>query len=139
MIPYALGLGLATWGGIWMGIHNFRHQLSQEERAAVYTGAAERPKAKIKVLVESRDCTHLTHADLDGESLVLYAKNDCHVPLRYLAWHWQMLSPNRTVIAQGHENTSSCAVPIQPGDTAECHTQVVADDRAETLRVWTSQ
>ena len=48
-IPYVLGLGAAVWLGVWMTGHDFRRLLSQEDRAAVYTGAAQRPKGKIEI------------------------------------------------------------------------------------------
>ncbi len=136
LIPWGLGLGAAVWLGVWVAGHDFRHQLSQEDRAAVYTGAVEKPKGKVKLVVVHRDCVEVTRADFDGAALLLYTRNNCHQFLLYMEWHWEAVSPNGTVIAQGYMNTAYCAAASEPGDVSECRLNVYIDDRIETLRVW---
>jgi hypothetical protein len=140
LIPWALGIGALVWLGVWIGIHEFRHELSQEERAAIYVGAKERPHSRLIINTIKSDCSTVTRADLDGSDLIMYAKNDCHETLRYLAWRWQLLSPDGTVLKEEYVN--GCPVPRMPGDSAECRMQdhyasVSDDDRAATVRVWT--
>ena len=144
-IPYVLGLAAMTWLGVYIGIHDFNHQLTQEERAAVYTGAKDRPTSKIAIEMKVKDCTKVTRGDIDGTTLVLYAINECHSGVGYMEWHWQEVSPNGTVI---HENyTNSCPIPRSNGEIAECtfSSSILAgpelpdDDRTSKVRVWTQQ
>lgn len=138
LIPWALGIGFAVWLGVYMAMREIHREALQEQRAAQYTGAAERPKSKLKVEVLERSCVHVTHVDIDGNSLAIYSRNDCHEDLRYgVEWHWQLISPNGTIVKQGYENAASCPDPLTVGSSAECRVQYfMTDDRAETLRVW---
>lgn len=136
LIPWALGIGFAAWLGVWVALHQYRHELSQEDRAAVYVGAAERPKSKLAVDIIPQDCSVITRADINGEDLLLYAKNNCHAKVRYMEWHWEALSPDRTVIHGGYENWK-CPDVIMPGDVAECKLSINMDDRTAVIRVWT--
>jgi hypothetical protein len=138
-IPWVLGTAAAVWLSTYIALHEFRHELSQEDRAATYVGATERPKSKIKISVSEQDCSHITRADLDGSTLLIYAKNDCHETLDYLAWHWQTIAPNGTALKEGY--TNSCPLPAA-GATAECRLSISSygedlDDRVATVRVWT--
>lgn len=139
LIPWALGIGASVWLGVYIGVHQFRHELSQEERAAIFTGAQERPKQKIAVHTLSRDCTKIVRADLDGDSLTLYAENDCGYFLDYMEYHWEFISPNGTILNQGYHNGATCPIPSEPRDKAECSFSVDPDDRAESLKVWASK
>ncbi len=136
-IPAALGSAAVIWFTFYADVHDARHEISQEERAAAYTGATVRPKAKIAVEILPKDCTKITRADVDGETLILYAQNACGNLLDYVAWYWQEVSPNGTVLHQGYENTAFCPVPTQQGDIAECSTKIPTDDRTDKIRVWT--
>jgi hypothetical protein len=139
-IPLVLGLAAAVWLGVYIDAHEFNHELSQEDRAASYVGATERPKSKIAVEIQNQDCTRITRADVDGEILLLYARNDCHEREDYFAWHWQEISPNGTIIHQGY--TNSCPIP-GPSEVAECSMNIgdfsgeSVDDRTDKIRVWT--
>jgi hypothetical protein len=136
LIPYALGLAALVWLSFYIGAHKFRRELSQEERAAVYVGAQQRPTQKLKIEVVKRDCSTITRSDVDGEMLLIYARNDCHENLSYFSWHWEEVSPSGTVIGEGYEN--SCPNPTFPGDSAECSLHIASDDRASLLRIWTA-
>jgi hypothetical protein len=139
-IPFVLGMGASVWFGVYIGAHNFRKQLSQEQRGAVYVGADPRPKSRLSIQIKAVDCVHITKADIDGRTLMLYASNDCHNSIRYLEWHWQLLSPDGTAIAQGFQN--QCPMPNSPGDKAECvfsgpYHGLPDEDRAAIVLVWT--
>lgn len=143
-IPLVLGIAASVWLGVYIGIHDFHHQLTQEERAAVYTGAGSRPKSKIAVELMVRDCVQVVRADLDGSVLYLYAKNNhCEKPLTYVEYHWQELSPNGTVIHEGY--TNQCSTPSVDGDIAECQfdedhfRELPTDSRTDRIRAWTSK
>lgn len=135
-IPWALAVGVSAWIGAYVALHEVRRQLSQEERAAVYTGAAERPKAKIAVEILDKYCVKVTRVDIDGENLVVYTKNECHREIEYgLNWNWRLISPNGTAIASGYTNGAFCARPPLNG-MAECKMSVKTDDRAAKIQVW---
>jgi hypothetical protein len=137
LIPWALGIGAITWLSVWVGVHEYRREINQENRAATYVGASERPSSKLVIEVKSKDCSVITRADANGDELIIYALNGCHKSLDYLAWHWQGLSPDGTVIAQHYTNAATCSVPVYPGDKAECKLTISTDDRIKTLRIWT--
>lgn len=143
-IPWILGLAAAVWFGVYVGIHNFRHELSQEElehirqqRAAVYVGAENRPTGKMKVDIVPNWCVSIIRVDVDGENLLLYGRNDCHTKVDYVVWKWQEVSPNGTSLHT--EWTNLCPEPLLPGDVSECKMEIVPDDRAAAVRVWTER
>ncbi len=136
LIPWALAIGASVWLGVYVGIHQFRHELSQEDRAAVYTAATQRQKSKIAIQIIPHDCSTVTRADIDGSTLLLYAQNNCHKRLRYFEWHWQALSPNRTILTSDWTN-GECPMPIESSDVAECKMEIEPDDRTTTIRIWT--
>lgn len=133
-IPLALGLGASTWLGVWIGIHQWKHELSQQDRAAAYVGAMERPTSKIKVDIVQKGCVTIDKVDLDGKTLLIYTTNHCHTEISYLDWHWALLSPAGVSIAA--EETNGCTYPYEPNDKSECKMKVSDDDRGALLRVW---
>lgn len=139
-IPLVLGVAASVWFGVYVGVHDFHHQLTQEERAAVYTGAKDRPTSKVAVEIVPLDCTHVTRADIDGTSLIIYSRNDCHETLTYMEWHWQEVSPNGIALHEGYTNYD-CPIATNPGDIAECAftdwRSLPDDDRMDKIRVWT--
>lgn len=140
MIPWALGIGFSVWLGVFLALREYHREVIQEQRAAQYTGAAERPQSKLKIEILPNSCVKITHVDVDGSDLRMYAKNECHEPVKYVDWYWQLISPNGTALKQGDVNTATCPAPMQPGDAAECKPyNFEVDDRAETLRVWTTR
>lgn len=139
LIPWALAVGFSAWLGFWIALHQYRHELSQEDRAAVYVGAKDRPKDKITIEILPHGCTLVTKADVDGDRLLMYARNECHKTLDYVAWNWQEVSPDGTIIRSGWTNTASCPAPRLAGSSAECSMNIVTDDRAKTLQVWTNE
>lgn len=153
-IPLVLGLAAATWLGVWIDAHELEHTLTQEQRAAVYVGAESRPKSKVLVSIlpsqpmydfaftKDEPCAPIIKVDVDGSNLLMYAQNDCRVPITRLTWHWQQVSPNGTVLTDS--DWSSCAIPTIPGDKSECEVPVNGDryepdvdSRTATIRVWT--
>lgn len=139
MIPFALALAATAWLGFYVGVQDQIHKQGQENRAAQYVGAADRPQAKIAIEIVGKSCVKVTRADLDGGTLMLYAKNNCHHAVDYVEWHWQLLSPDKTAIAQGY--TNQCPLP-SAGNSAECifsgrFSGIPTDDRAASIRVWT--
>lgn len=136
-IPLVLGVGASVWLGVYIGVHDFRRELSQEERRSEYVGASVRPKEKLKISVVPYDCTHITKANIDGKDLLLYARNDCHRRLEYNSWHWRLLSPDGVVIGEGYTNWQ-CPTLSSPGVITECNLKIKQDDRAALLEVWTT-
>ena len=145
MIPWALGVGVLTWMAVYVWGHYISNDLSQERRAAVYTGAKTAPKSRIAVELSQGSCVKLERADLDGHTLYVYTKNNCGRNLGYLAYHWEELSPSGTVIHDGWTNL--CPVPTEDGDTAECvfgggmfgwldSDSIDTDKRVDRIRVW---
>ena len=136
LIPWALGLGASVWLGVWIGVYHFRKELSQENRAATYVGATERPKSKIAVQIIPGGCLLVSRVDVDGGDLLIYWKNTCGFRLDYAELHYEAISPDGTILSQWYDNGSQCSFPTFSGDTAECRTTVRDDDRVAKLRVW---
>lgn len=141
MIPFALGIGAAVWLGVWVYGHTLYKAVAQEERAAVYVGAAAKPQGKIAIEIDnSRSCVKVSRADYNGWSLYIYSRNDCSMLIHYLSYHWQTISPNNTVLHEG--DSPLCPVPTEPGDMAECQfaywdfDSVSVDSRTDRIRVW---
>lgn len=139
-----------VWFGVYLGIHQFRREVSQEQRAAVQVGAAERPKNKIAFDFATAQtyCAGVTRGDIEGATMRLYATNDCHKPLTGMNWYYEMLSPNGTILHAGHTGDWShvpCPAPTQVGDSSECQfaeanhydSSLPIDDRVSKIRVWT--
>lgn len=144
MIPFALGIGLFVWIADWLWIHEIKASLQMEDRAAIYTGAENRPKSKVTIEVLDKSCVKVTHADLNGRDLRIYGKAEClDESLKYYSVyaHWQQLSPDGTIL---HEHYMECGKPQKVGDKVECtdggwdFEKPTDDDRVATLRVWIS-
>jgi hypothetical protein len=135
-VPAVLGVAASVWLGVYIQAHVFEHQISQEDRAASYTGAAIRPTSKIKVEALNKSCIAITSADIDGNQLLVYSVNHCHRNVRYSEYHWEALSPDGTAIASSYENWK-CPTPREPDRKAECSLEVSDDDRIVTIKVWT--
>lgn len=136
----AVGVGFGVWLGFFKDAHDYGKQLSQEDRAAQYVGAAERPKSKLVIKVTDDGCAHITRAEIDGTSLLMYAQNDCGYSIHYMEWRWQTVAPDGTYLKSGYENTAGCPVPVEPHAKAECHTRLAGydesiDDRAASVHV----
>lgn len=136
-IPLVLGLGFSVWFGAFIGVAQYKHDLAQEKRSAIYVGAEKEIEEKIKIEVIPHDCTTITKADVKGVDLMMYARNDCRSTLSYLAWHWMALSPDGTAIDSGYTNL--CPKPTLPGDKAECKLKISNDKRMAVLRLRTSK
>lgn len=150
-IPWALGMGASVWLGVYVGVHHFRREVSQEQRGAVAVGAAERPKSKIAFDFTSAQtyCAGVTRGDIEGSTMRLYATNDCSKgPLTGMDWRYEMLSPNGTVLHAGDLDQNwpgmTCPTPRLKGDSAECifedgryDKSIPVDDRVVKMRVWT--
>lgn len=137
-IPAVLGIAASIWLGVWIGAHDFRHQLSQEERAADYVGAQELPKGKIAITVLDKSCVRIRKADIDGDSLIVYVKNDCRRNLDYIEIHWQQIAPDSTILGGGYDNGIDCEMPKAASAASECrfHLREV-DDRTVAISLWT--
>lgn len=135
-IPAILGVAALIWFGAYVGVMKYKKELEQQKRAAVYVGAQETPKEKLKINVVMHDCTEVVGVDLNGRDLIIYAKNNCHTKLDYLAWHWELNSPDGTIVDSDYTNL--CPRP-KHGQKAECKMRISDDERAVSLTVWTSR
>jgi hypothetical protein len=136
-IPFALGVGLLVWLGFAIGVSNYKNQMDQERRSAIYVGAETLPKEKIKLKITKKDCTTIARADVKGNTLIMYAKNECQQDINYIAWHWRSISPDGTIIKSGY--TNQCPVPISPHSISECIMKISTDERTETLELYTKR
>ncbi len=130
--------------GAWISFHEWQREARQEARAAVYVGAPEPVKSKIKITVLNRSCIKIQRADLDGTSLTIdaYAPPGCDKDYNpgYAEWHWQQLSPNGVILHSGYSNRAS----ISGGEKAEfvfsgIYEGLTDDDRVAELQVWISR
>jgi hypothetical protein len=138
----AIGVGFGVWLGFFRDTHNYTKQLSQEDWAAQYVAAVERPKSKIEIKVSDESCVRITRAEIEGTYLLMYAQNDCHFKIHYMEWRWQTSAPDGTYLTSGYENTAACPVPREPGSKAECKARLTSywnddglDDRISALHV----
>ena len=139
LIPWALGIGASVWLGVWIGVHQFRHELSQEERRNIEVGAQVLPKQKINLQLNkpSNSCRKIEKADFDDGVLVVYFRNTCQSASDYDMIGWNALAPDGTIISSAEHYTNML---IGGGQRAEWHTEswmaVPSDERIVTLQVW---
>jgi hypothetical protein len=159
-IPLVLGLAATVWFGLWVSGYEFQrrkaevaHELTQQERAAVYVGAQVRPKGKLAVQLSQEGCFKIVRADLDTKkpeygygfeySLLLYAQNLCTSTRHeygisddsgYREWHWAAISPNGVMLKEGYTNYE-CPKPAFQ-EIGECRFDIDPDDRIDHFKVW---
>jgi hypothetical protein len=139
-IPYALGSGAMVWLGFFIAGRNFFNQLSQEQRRAIYVGAAEAPKSKLKIELANNGPLKITRADLDGSTVSLYFTNTGTQQVRGIKMSWQLISPDRTNLASGSEYSVLCGGPntLEPGEKGESvlsgYHGINLDKRAAAIR-----
>lgn len=137
LIPWALGLGATGWLGVWIGIHEWKHTLSQKDRAAMYVGAAERPNGKIKIEILNTSCVRVTRVDIDGSTALVYSINECHASVGYSEAHIEFISPDGTILSSEFHNEGNCPIPREHGDKAECRFNYAStDERIAKIRAW---
>jgi hypothetical protein len=141
LIPWALGIGGTALLTAYITAHTIHRQIEQEARMAHYVGADHTPKAPYAIeAIYPIDSVTITRADFDGSALLMYSKNVGHDAIGYLAWHWQTVSPDGTVLASGFENNATCASPMQPGQSAECKVAIDGDDdRVAKIQIWVNR
>lgn len=133
LVPWALGIGAMAWLGVYAYQHTLRRELSQEERAAVYVGAKERPTAKIKILVEPSGCLVFDRVELDGAMLNGYFHATCAE--HFIQLFHKLKSPDGTVISSGDDFVfaGSADTCLAAKEKAEFKVNVRTDDRAESI------
>lgn len=141
-IPYALGLGACVWLGFFMTAHGWFNQLSQEHRRAIYVGAEQRPTSKLKIQTPNEGMLKISRVDLDGSTASIYFTNAGTTKAWSIRIHWQLISPNGTLLSSGKKFASNNGGPdeMRPGDKAEVvlqgYTGIELDNRADSIRFW---
>ena len=138
-IPLILGLAAAVWFGFYLNVHYFRRELSQEERAAIYVGAKERPKSKINIETPNHGIVKIDRVDLDGTAAMLYFHNSGTGVLTFLKASWTLISPDGTRMASGSDYIENINGPttLGPGEKGEAIFQgyqgIRIDSRTATI------
>lgn len=133
-IPAVLGIAASIWLGVYIGIHNFRRELSQEDRRAVFVGAYQRPKSKLRIETPAMRCLKITHVDLDGGTATVYFQNNCTGETTNRMLRYQTLAPDGTVLHGGWDWTYTGS--LKGGEQAEVIEKLELDDRAAGIRFW---
>lgn len=140
-IPAVLGIGASIWLGFVMASHDWLNTLSQEQRRAIYVGAAHRPKGKLKIETPNEGCVHIDRVDLDGSTAALYFHSNCTGELRAPGFQWQLISPDGTLLSSEWWYASMLGGPqsLNHGDKGEVVFEgwmhgIKTDDRAATVR-----
>lgn len=144
MIPWALGTAALVWLAFFMGAHEWFNTLSQGQRRAIYVGAEQRPKSKLKIETPPSAAV-VDRVDLEGSTLAVYFH--ALAEMRYGIYiNWQLVSPDGTLLSSGAERSEACGGPtsLKKGEKGEAVLSgwlygVKTDSRAEAIRVWVSE
>jgi hypothetical protein len=141
-IPAALGIGASIWLGVAIGTHQWINTLSQEQRRAIYVGAENRPKEKIKIETPNAGCLKIDRVDLEGREASVYFHNSCRVMQDFIMINWQLISPNGTLLAGDSKYSSLLNGPdmLQSGEHGEVvlsggYGGIKTDDRTAAVRL----
>jgi hypothetical protein len=121
-IPLALGIAASVWLGFAMATHGWFRELSQEQRRAVYVGAGDMPREKLKIETPNAGCLKIEKVDLDGRTATVYVRSHCRGEMRYsLDLQWQLVSPDGTIIGFNKTYGSILGGPnkLDPGQRGE--------------------
>lgn len=141
-IPLVLGAAACVWLGFFMTTRGFFNQLSQEKRRAIYVGAEDRPKSKLKIETPNEGPVKITRVDLDGSTAAVYFMNKSASMVRSIEVHWQLYSPDGTALSSGYEYSQSHGGPeeLNPNGKGEAvldgYAGIKLDNRAESIRFW---
>lgn len=141
-IPLVLVAAACVWLGFWISAHGFFNQLNQEERRAVYVGAAIPPKAPIIIETPFKGCVKVTRVDLDGSTAAVYFENGCSGKVKWLKIYWQEISPDGTKLSSGDQFSSLSGGPdvLDYGEKGEAVLEgyhgITLDKRTEKIMFW---
>ena len=137
-IPGILGAGAVLWLLFVTGVVDFHRQEILQGRMDNRVGVVEPLKEPVKLIVEDEYCVKITKAFLDGDSLTAYMTSGCHEYLDYWELHWEVKSPDGTILDSGYDNTAFLP-PLHAGEKAEHVFSLPSDSRTNTVVVWTSR
>jgi hypothetical protein len=122
------------------GVHSFSRELSQEARHNIVVGAKILPKDAIDIKFAGRpdDVIKITRAEIDGGDVWVWYQNVGQSSMKFIEYHWSLVSPDGTVIKQGgtYASIGDGAQELDPGEKGEVHFSIVSDPRAKTLKLW---
>jgi hypothetical protein len=115
--------------------HNFDRQVSQEERRAEAVQALPLPKEPIGIVIKNkpRFCIQIERAEIDGDRIVVYAKNVCQSDADYFEIHWKPKAPDGTVLKGNYQNWTKGK--IEAGERFEFIHRFDADPRAVVVEL----
>lgn len=138
-----LAVASSVWLGTYVEAHQFKKELSQEERRAIFVGAYQRPTAKIRVETPNETCLMVTHADLDGVIISAYVQNNCDGKkvLYNFKIYYQAVAPNGTLLEGSWLRSVDARLSperLEPGEQGEFvfRYAVDVDDRTAAVRIW---
>lgn len=131
-----LTLGAWTWLKTTIIGHDFRRQLTMEDRRAEVTGANPLPAAPFKIILRQpdRNCLHITEAAFDGDNIVGTVKNKCNVMIDFGKVYYRAMTPSGVGIRGGQEFIESWS-ELPPGDLSEFTITMRPDPRIATVEL----
>jgi hypothetical protein len=134
-ILYALALGATGWLTFYMTLHVFLKERAQEERAAEYVGAKDRPKEKLKILTEPSGCFVIERVRVDGSLALVYFRNHCRELQCFIKVSYRLISPDGTVIGSddNYSDLLGGAEYLRQGEKSEAQMKIKLDDRASAI------
>lgn len=137
IVLWILGSAAVAWLSFYSGVRYMRREISMEQRRAESVGAVPLPTGNIEVVIDNRTGGHLfiESASIDGKELRAYYVNKGTHSQEFVKFHWQLLSPDGTVIKQdySYENFGS---RLEPGVRVETVKQIESDTRVKRIRLF---
>jgi hypothetical protein len=134
-------VGCVIWLGFFHDAHDFRQQLSQEDRHAELVGAKPLPKAAIVIVIDNHknECVRVDSAEFNGSEIWVYLHNDCRTRRNFIKVSWKAKAPDGTIIESQEHYAGAAESGLLQGEKLEYHADRFKDDpRIQSVVVWAS-
>lgn len=141
-IPAVLAIAALWWLAFGEGIHYFTRALSQEQRAAEWVGAKVKPRAPLKIEIDTAPDAQvkIDRANFDGGDLWIYYSSEGGA--EFIKCNWKEYAPDGTIVASKEriyptvDGEGQSPDSLGPGERAELHLKVLSDPRAVSIKIW---
>jgi hypothetical protein len=134
LIPGALAGAALMWLAFFTGLIDWQKIQRVEGRMDNRVGVNGELTKPVDLIILKKSCLIIDRAYLDGETGTMYTTNKCNGELRYVAWHWNIIAPDGTVLKTDYANSLDGQFPDMK---MEKTFNLPDDPRVAKVVVWT--
>lgn len=127
----------SVYFGLFRSVHDYKREVSQEERKNEATQTVELPKAPIRIAFKNsdRECVKVENAYIDGDNLLVYVRNQCGLTQGFTRLGHTLIAADGTRIGGGMTYIATDTDEMEAGERREVVSSVKADPRTVEIKI----